>query len=523
MDFKYFGEIKAYVQAHTLDMLIALPLQNLGIVHGCVFQSVDDVQSMVVAINVATAGKFTIILGDTVQAEVQDIKEQFDQYELMYETMLADEISKEVLFNLLAFRLTRLERYILNAFHPDIQQYFDSSLAVYKKGCVYADCGALDGYTTAQFLLHCSSYGKIYLYEPMEEYYQNCVENISALQAENIVLRKAAVFNKNTTLHFSANVSGSSRADETGTILVNAVALDEDIPEPIGFIKMDIEGSEKEALRGAERHIRIETPMLAICVYHLPCDLREIPFLIREMNSNYRFYLRHHQYNADETVLYAVPKTCDKSEEAVFLPPKTEAACLRLIERLEKKDKVELAISKKYLMTQVENYMFSMQELLRSIEDSRAWAVQLNEAKEYLAAEMQKREGIIKELQTWSEQLNEAKETLVGEVQKRDGTIKELQVWSEHLNEAKEYFVAEVQKRDDIIKELKTWSEQLNEAKEHFITETQRQVAVIKKQERELDAVANESKKLQHYLKEEIRKPWYKKLLHKSKESDYNL
>lgn len=474
MDFKSFKEIKAYVQTHTLDELVVLPLKNLGVIYECVYQCDSDVKSMITVLNASTIGKYTIILGDTVQEEVRDIKEQFGQYELMYETMLVDELSKEVLFNLLAFRLTRLDKYILNAFRHDIQQYFDPSIAVYKKDCVYADCGALDGYTTAQFMLRCPFYGKIYLYEPMDEYNQNCVNNIDALQAPNIVLRKAAVSDKNTILHFNANVSGSSKADEAGTILVNAVSLDDDIIESIGFIKMDIEGSEKEALRGAERHIKNDTPMLAICVYHLPRDLREIPFLIQEINGDYNFYLRHHQYNPNETVLYAVPKSYEKGDVERPLPPVVETACRRLIERIEKSEKAELDISKRYLMLQVENYIFNTQALLCSVKELQEWSAKLDGANEYLSAE----------------------------VIKRDDLIKELRVWSEQLNKANENYVTVIKKEEDSIKEMEN---------------------IIERHDRELNIIANENKKLRYYLKVEIEKPWYKKLFRKSKESDYNI
>ena len=70
------------------------------------------------------------------------------------------------------------------------------------------------------------------------------------------------------------------------------------------FIKMDIEGSELAALRGAEQLIRKNHPRLAVCIYHRSQDIVEIYQFLQQFE--YRFYLRQHAFSAEETVLYAV-------------------------------------------------------------------------------------------------------------------------------------------------------------------------------------------------------------------------
>ncbi|MHB8062988.1 MAG: FkbM family methyltransferase, partial [Ruminiclostridium sp.] len=97
-----------------------------------------------------------------------------------------------------------------------------------------------------------------------------------------------------------------ARADENGTTELRVLALDNMNHEVIGdlLIKMDIEGSELLALKGACNTIKKYKPYLAICVYHKTEDIFEIPKYLRSIIPSYKFYLR----GGIHTVLYAVPE-----------------------------------------------------------------------------------------------------------------------------------------------------------------------------------------------------------------------
>ena len=75
--------------------------------------------------------------------------------------------------------------------------------------------------------------------------------------------------------------------------------------ERVDFIKMDIEGSELAALRGAEASLRRFKPRLAISLYHKITDLFEIPRYLDGLGLGYRFYLDHYTIHLGESVLYA--------------------------------------------------------------------------------------------------------------------------------------------------------------------------------------------------------------------------
>jgi FkbM family methyltransferase len=74
----------------------------------------------------------------------------------------------------------------------------------------------------------------------------------------------------------------------------------------IDFIKLDIEGAELRALKGAEMVLQQFRPRLAISVYHHEDDMWEIPLWINSLGLGYRFYLEHFTTHLEETVLFAI-------------------------------------------------------------------------------------------------------------------------------------------------------------------------------------------------------------------------
>jgi hypothetical protein len=123
----------------------------------------------------------------------------------------------------------------------------------------------------------------------------------------NFYLRQSGLHNQNATLKFSARALGVSKIADDGEIEVSVETLDSLPIETPTFIKMDIEGSEKAALEGARKLIARDKPKMAICVYHKPNDLWELPLYIKELAPEYKIFMRHYSLrSAHETVAYAV-------------------------------------------------------------------------------------------------------------------------------------------------------------------------------------------------------------------------
>ena len=117
----------------------------------------------------------------------------------------------------------------------------------------------------------------------------------------------SGLWKENDILHFNAEGDGGSAINENGSSSVSVVSLDDVLDgQRVSFIKMDIEGAELEALKGAKESIIAHRPRLAICIYHKPEDILEIPLYLQSLVPDYKFYIRHYSNYTIETVLYAI-------------------------------------------------------------------------------------------------------------------------------------------------------------------------------------------------------------------------
>lgn len=148
------------------------------------------------------------------------------------------------------------------------------------------------------------TYKKIYAWEPDEE---NIKQMKKALDRyDNVVIIPYGMWKEKTELGFMENGDAESRITDEAPNKIRVDSIDNICSgETVTFIKMDIEGSEMNALQGAINTIKRDKPRLAICIYHSLEDLYRIPLWIKETFPEYRIYIRHHSDNEAETVVYA--------------------------------------------------------------------------------------------------------------------------------------------------------------------------------------------------------------------------
>ena len=212
--------------------------------------------------------------------------------------------------NILRGRVSGELSYFRQCRQPD--QYYAEGLFDSKMRGVFLDVGASVGDTLEALANRTNdSFELVYCFEPSQDAYAILQEKAEKYGNRVRIVNKGA-WDKKETLEFHEDAEyGASKiviGEKENTIEVLVDRLDDmvDLSDRVVHIKMDIEGAEKRALRGAVEIIRRDKPMLAICVYHKNDDLLEIPKLIKEIVPDYKFYLRHHNVAGTETVLYAI-------------------------------------------------------------------------------------------------------------------------------------------------------------------------------------------------------------------------
>jgi FkbM family methyltransferase len=86
--------------------------------------------------------------------------------------------------------------------------------------------------------------------------------------------------------------------------MIDVRPIDEIVDDAPSFIKMDVEGAELSALKGARQSLKNHAPKLAISAYHRTSDLLEITDYVMQQQPGYKIGLRHHGHLRWDTCLY---------------------------------------------------------------------------------------------------------------------------------------------------------------------------------------------------------------------------
>jgi len=193
---------------------------------------------------------------------------------------------------------------------------------------VYVDGGAFTGDTIAQFMRAVGGkFRHIHSFEPSSTNNRAIKDMLSSSQntfawpiASRITLHEKGLWDSDTTLLFNASqvveMDGNEAAIsppsahivDTGlaghlydkqqeaeiSAQVPVTTVDAATNREATFIKLEIEGSELQALHGAKESISRNRPKMAISIYHKPEDLETLLDFVLETGHDYQLGFRQH-------------------------------------------------------------------------------------------------------------------------------------------------------------------------------------------------------------------------------------
>ena len=223
--------------------------------------------------------------------------------------LLEDEKSKLVFEKKLRYIINKEADELVEISDPECDQYFDDKLIRFdNKEVCFIDGGAYHGENTDE----------IRRKFPNRDFIAVCIdadfENVDYLikkyeNSSSTFVKWAALARNTGELRFTNSGSrGGQIGNGEDSIVVPSIGIDDEFFSNmrVGFIKLDIEGSEKECLWGAKKTIERDRPILAVCNYHSVEDHWDIPLLIKSIRPDYKIYMRHYHYTGIETVVYAL-------------------------------------------------------------------------------------------------------------------------------------------------------------------------------------------------------------------------
>lgn len=258
-------------------------------------------------------------LNDTLDYRVADwgavIAARSEDY-LKLAARLGDPGSVETLYAVLTFHLTCNPEWYLNVARPYLTLYFRSGLFSFGENEKMVDCGASIGEsTTALIGVTQGSYARSWMIEPdrlnvatLQGFLRKYAgtPNAGKLSLHPVAVGEApgSVPFQHLGTHGGAVLPPSKAAACPPADYVPVARIDDIVDDRPTIIKMDVEGFELPALRGAQGVIRDARPKLMVSAYHRSADLLEIPDWVDSVAPGYRIGLRHHTEDRWDTCLY---------------------------------------------------------------------------------------------------------------------------------------------------------------------------------------------------------------------------
>lgn len=212
--------------------------------------------------------------------------------------MLADEQSRKTFKDILHYKYSGKISYLWNC---ETERLADlRNVFTWQTGESYLDLGAYNGDTVQEFLGLVPQPKHIIAVEPDRRNFRKLQAFADGLKMEQNIIcdcHECGIWSEQGELEFSDSGGRQSSFCSTKKKMVPVANVDS-LAESweINYIKLDVEGAEKQALAGGKATIQRFKPKMFVAAYHYDNDLWELPLLIKTLVPEYKIYLRKHPY-----------------------------------------------------------------------------------------------------------------------------------------------------------------------------------------------------------------------------------
>ena len=193
-----------------------------------------------------------------------------------------------------------------SSFCYDCGLVFVPHIKSYLKNKKILDVGAYNGDSILALDKYLAS--EIIAYEPSKKNLEQLKKTLNKNEHKTPVkIISKAVGNKNTEVNLSGEGSTANIKKGKG---VQQVRIDDENIKKVGFIKLDVEGYERQVLEGALATIKRDRPVLSVSIYHHPKQFLSTKIYLQKTLKKYNFVIRklNPAHPVYETTLIGYPK-----------------------------------------------------------------------------------------------------------------------------------------------------------------------------------------------------------------------
>lgn len=204
-------------------------------------------------------------------------------------SLLADASSKELFDAIINAKLTGRIEYLLKGIETDDDILSFLSPENFR---ITLDLGAYNGDTALRLLDTCPLLETVIALEPDERNFKKLCFN--TVPTKKVEPHFGAAWDKKEILTFSKGGGrGIRKKGGDKTVSVMGIPAEDLLEGRIpDYIKIDVEGAERQAIAGVSHAIKDFSPALRIALYHKSADIFDIPLLIHELNPSYKLYIK---------------------------------------------------------------------------------------------------------------------------------------------------------------------------------------------------------------------------------------